>query len=190
VPGLAGGLRIACVVSRRAVTGWRMQLPDGSFYDAVPEEGFMLDMLRRSLGLPTPPPPISPAPLDLMAWFASIQIAGLISGDPLSWDAALRLHNAVCDRPVADVEEAEALVRAPTPIEDWESLRLFVASGFDADGTPSPELAAWMDAGMFGRWMLRELPSIEDMLADARPHLQPGAYRRLRHLARALEYRA
>jgi hypothetical protein len=190
VPGLSGGLRIACLVSRRGVTGWRMRLPDGSFYEEVPEEGFMLDMLRRSLGLPTPPPPTSPAPLDLTAWIASIRTSALIAGEPLGWEQAVALHTALGDRPVADVDQAESLIRAPTPPEDWESLRLFVASGFDSDGTPSPELAGWMDAGMFARWMLRELPPVEEMLADVQASLRPGAYRRLCHLARALAYPA
>ena len=186
VPGLAGGLRLACLVSRRGITGWRMRLPDGSFYDVVPEEGFMIDVLRRSLELPTAPPPATTARLDLTAW------AGALSAGPagrLRWEEALACHPALFGETVTDTEAAEALVRAVPSIADWESLRLFVASGFDSDYTPSAEVAAWMDAGMFSRWVLRELPPVDAVLPTVRDRLHPAAYRRFSHLARTLDDR-
>lgn len=55
VPGLFGGLKMACVVTRGDEIGWYLELPDGTPWKGAPEQGFMLDVLRRSLGLPTGP---------------------------------------------------------------------------------------------------------------------------------------
>lgn len=189
-PGFAGGLAMACVVCRDGAVGWRMRLPDGTFYDRIPEEGFMLDVLRRSLGLATPPPSASVAPLELAAWFAAIVEASSEEGRRLDWCEALLLHPANMAASPADVGGAEALVRERAANEEWEMMRRLVASGLGAAAAPPPALAHWMDAGMFSRWVLDGLPPLGALLSMVRPHLQPDARRHLRHLARALDDRA
>jgi hypothetical protein len=50
-----------------------------------------------------------------------------------------------------------------------------------------PELAGWMDDGMFARWVLSDLPSPDELLATVRPYLAPSAARRLAHAVRAAD---
>lgn len=170
--GFAGGLRLSCALSRRGRLGWRMRLPDGTFYDRVPEEGFMLDILLRSLSLPTPPPPVSVGPLDLAAWVAAISDQAWQTGRRLGWDEAVDLQPQTAISPAG-----------------WEDVRRTVAAGLQVATAPPPPLAAWMDAGMFARWVLGRLPPLPALLDLARPHLLPAAYRKVAHLARVLDER-
>lgn len=189
VPGFAGGLVLACVVSRRGRVGWRMRLPDGAFYDRVPEEGFMLDVLRRSLGLATPPPPASPSVLELAAWCGAIAAASRAAGRRLDWEECLALHPAMSDEAPLPAAEAEAFLCSVAFTLDWESLRRFVASGAEADFAPPARVAEWMDSGMFARWMLDGVPPLESLLSASRPQLGATACGRLAHIARVLDDR-
>lgn len=189
-PGLAGGLAMACAVRRGGQVGWRMRLPDGDFYDRVPEEGFMLDILRRSLGLPTPRPPASTAALELAAWFGAIIGRSMDEGRKLDWCETIRLHPAVSDGTPA--ENRERVLRARSSLasdDEWDLMRRLVAAGLTTATTPPPHLADWMDAGMFARWVLDGLPPLDDLLSMVRPHLEPEARRQTRHLARVLDDR-
>jgi hypothetical protein len=190
IPGFAGGLALACVLSRRGVIGWRLTLPDGSYLDPVPEEGFMMDVLRRSLALDTPPPPESTVGLQLAAWMCAIPGVAAEEARKLGWEEALRLHPALVDGPHLDSAEAETIVGAGDRQADWDIMRRLAAAGLDAEIMPPPDLATWMDAGMFARWVLGRLPTVNDMLPAMRESLEPDAYRRLCHLARKLENRA
>lgn len=188
-PGFAGGLTMTCAVGRDGCVGWRMRLPDGTFYDRVPEEGFMLDVLRRALGLATPPPPSSIAPLELGAWVAAIASTSAAEGRRLDWQETLRLHPALGPDSDENAEQDLRLLRARNWTEDWDLMRRLVASGLATAATPEPEVAAWMDAGMFSRWVLDGLPSLRDLLGVARPCLEPSSYRLVHHLARSLDDR-
>lgn len=188
-PGFSGGLTMACSVCRDGRIGWRMRLPDGSFYDRVPEEGFMLDILRRSLGLATPPAPTSIAPLELAAWFAAIIARSMEDERRLDWGESLFLHPAVANTPGVDEEDAESRLRSHPVADEWDVMRRVVAAGLATATTPPPELAEWMDAGMFARWVLDGLPPLPALLSMVQPHLQPAALRRMRHLARGLDDR-
>jgi hypothetical protein len=190
IPGLAGGLTLACVVSRRDRVGWRMRLPDGSLFQPVPEAGFMLDMLRRALQMATPAPPASTAVLLLAGWVGAICATG--RGGALSrldWGEALRLHPALADGDPLDPARAEAAIRTPRSDGEWETMRLLVAAGLGGPGLPDPEVARWMDEGMFARWALSSLPAVSELVDETRPFLEPPAFRRLAHLARRVDDR-
>lgn len=184
--GLAGGLTMAGVVTRHGQIGWRLQLPDGSFFDPVPEEGFMLDVLRRSLELPTPPPPESTGRLQMAAW-----IAAILDTEPsrrrLRWEDALGLHPCMDGDPVRTVVEAEAILEELCVHDGWDSIRRAVAAGMESEQTPPPDLAEWMDAGMFARWVLCGLPDLESLMPEVRVRLQVPAYRRLLHFVKAVK---
>ena len=190
IPGFAGGLALACVLSRRSVIGWRMRLPDGSFHDPVPEEGFMMDVLRRSLALDTPPPPESTVGLQLTAWLCAISGVAAEESRRLGWDEALWLHPALADEPPVDRMEAETLLNTGARQADWDIMRRLAAAGLEAEIMPPPDLAAWMDSGMFARWVLGRLPTVDSLLPTLRESLETDAYRRLCHLARKLDSRA
>lgn len=190
VPGLAGGLAMTCLVTRQGRVGWRMRLPDGTFYDRIPESGFMLDILRRSLQLPTPPPETTSWPLDLAAWVGTLIESATQAGRRLSWREALSLHPLGSeDGEAAGCDQTEARIVASASSEDWEAMRRLVAAGLPSDIAPPAQVAEWMDEGMFSRWLLRDIPSRDRLLDAVRPLLQPDAYRRLRHLSRSLDDR-
>lgn len=189
VPGLAGGLTLCCVLSRRGGIGWRMRLPDGTYYDRVPEEGFMLDVLRRSLGQATPPAPASTAAVELAGWLGAVASIGSAAPGRLCWEEILALHPAGATSDVADAADMEASIVAATPIMEWDRMRRLVAGGLQMDGVPPPELADWMDSGMFARWVLDSVPAVAGLLEFVRPYTQPAPHRRLTHLARALDDR-
>ena len=196
VPGMAGGLLMTCVVSRRGCIGWRMRLPDGSRFDPVPEEGFMLDVLRRSLQLDTPPPPASMAMVLLAGWVATIRAPTMLAGDVghvgrrLTWEQVLQLHPALIDEPPRPPILAEMAICTAADAAEWEAMRLLVAAGVESANLPAPELAHWMDEGMFARWVLSGLPPAAAMVEGTRGLMEPAAYRRLVHLARSLDDRA
>ena len=188
-PGFSGGLIMACAVRRDGWVDWRMNLPDGTSCNRVPEEGFMLDVLKRSLDLATPPPPSSIAPLELGAWIASITTTSGTQGRRLDWDEAIRLHPALGETTGEETVEVLPLLRARNAADDWDLMRRLVASGLATAIAPDPSVASWMDAGMFSRWVLDGLPSLADLLAMVRPHLESTAYRQVHHLARRLDDR-
>ena len=184
VPGMSGGLRMACVVSRAGRVGWRMVLPDGSTFDHAPEEGEILDIQRRVLGLPTPLPADPAGYLLIVSWVSQILVGP--DGPPLTWDQTLRRHPALMDAPDVVSPDAEYLISELALTEGWEALRLKVASGYIGSCFPSPELADWMDEGMFARWVLAELPDIEGLMTEAGHRLTPTARRRLGHMVHRL----
>lgn len=199
VAGLAGGLTMVCLVSRQHRVGWRLRLPDGSFHSACPEEGVVLDILRRAAGAPTPPPPVSAVPLHLAAWAGMVQLAadlqeqGEIPRHLLTWSEVLALHPALVPSmsPVGfDCPAAESAVRRSAGEADWEALRLQAAAGpGDSPGRIPPEWASWMDAGMFARWTLAGLPSTSQLMHGVARHLTSDAWRRWRSLMHELDPR-
>jgi hypothetical protein len=182
-------IRMACLVTRHGEVVWKMCLPDGTTTDEPPAEGRMLDCLRRCFELPTPPPPVGPARLQIIAWLAAILEQAKTARRPLSWSEVSRLH------PVARVlgsdlgspssELMPGLMRMAGSAWSWEALRLQAQHESGLEDIVDPELAGWMDEGMFARWVLSDLPSPDELLAALRPQLAPSAARHLTHAVHA-----
>jgi hypothetical protein len=192
-PGLVDPSRnqicMACLVTRHGEVTWEMHLPDGATTNEPPVEGRMLDCLRRCFELPTPPPPVGPARLQIVAWLAAVLEQAKSARRPLSWSEVSRLH------PVARILGAEldgscselvpGLMRMAGSAWSWEELRRQAQYEHGLEDIVDPELAAWMDEGMFARWVLADLPSPDELLAALRPRLSPSAARRLGHAVHA-----
>lgn len=183
--GRPGGVRMACVVGRSGSVGWHMVLPDGSVFEEMPESGRMLDVMLRCLNLPTPPPSEPPDVMVAYGW-----LAALLHGDPpdhlLGWSELLDFHPALigcCQDLFAQMKET--VIGFETGSGSWEEVRVAVAAGDAGDALVPPELADWMDEGMFARWILGSMRPLEDMLDELRPRLRPSAARRLAHVVRA-----
>lgn len=196
----AGGvlaLRMACIVSRDLGVGWWMELPDGTPHTDPPAAGRMLDVLLRCVDLPTPPPEQPASEIHSVAWLASVIDGGLSSDRRLTWgdveqfhplarvlsgDVELHDHKTV-DADRLDQEELEGLLRIAAAAWSWEEIRMQAANG-ELEAFIDGALAAWMDDGMFSRWMLSMIPPVDYLLEAARPLLVPSAARRLAHLVR------
>ena len=182
-------LRMACLVTRDGEVAWKAEAPPDAQDHAIPyeppKEGRVLDCLRRCFALPTPPPPVSPSRLQTVAWLVAIYDRTTKATGRLTWTEVSRLH------PVAQVLGAEmagpggdllpGLLRVAGSAWSWEEFRQWARRHSGLEHIVAPDLAAWMDEGMFARWILSELPGPDELLAAVRPRLVPSAGRRLAH---------
>ncbi len=136
-------------------------------------DGVVADCCRRALGLPTAPPPASTLELWTLAWLDRlVDAAGRADAATAlrSWAQVAELHPAVGPLTGTTIGLAgpAALARAALALaERWPWARLRDDAGVvEAPGhPPSPPVAAWMDDGMWARWLLSRLPATEDLLA-------------------------
>ena len=138
-------------------------------FDAV--AGPLLDISRRSLGVTTPPAPDPVVTLADAIFFdraLSLILESELGRTP-TWSEISALH------PLAegDALSADELLDRRRQFEmqyTWEALRLVasraprgalcIAQGLDCG------VASWLDAGSFARWVLTELPDLDDARAD------------------------
>jgi hypothetical protein len=80
----------------------------------------------------------------------------------------------------------DALTRMGAAAYSWEDIRRQACrrEGFLGD-IIDPDLAHWMDDGMFARWVLSDLPSVDELFVALRPRLTPSAARRMAHAVHA-----
>lgn len=141
--------------------------------DATPmpdrPEGVVADACRRALGLPTTPPPASSAELWTLAWLDRIVDAAVRRGGPgrpTDWPAIAALHPVVGpSRPAPDPPALAAAAAALAEAWPWSRLRAEPSVVSIPGVDQSPATAAWMDDGMWARWLLAGLPARADLLA-------------------------
>ena len=146
------------VIVHRDGTGvGRMRVEGQPVVETPPGGGVILESLQRAMGLATAPPDQPVETLATLRWMRAIAAAP--GRRALSWERARSLQ--------------------PTEVDGtWEAARRSVAEGRVAEpGTP-PWLAAWMDDGMFCRWVA-PAGALTTALAAARSRLTPAAVARL-----------
>ena len=147
--------------------------------DDRPMQGRAADVCRRMLGLPTDPPPRDMTSFVVDAWLALVVDAAV--GDPsVSWAEVVGLHPG-STTPRANPAAVAVATRRFGAELDWDRFRQACAS----DGPPpyvtiDAAAAAWMDAGMFARWLVGEMPPWESMLDLLDGVLTPSVSDRLR----------
>ncbi|MHB1929276.1 MAG: hypothetical protein ACYDEN_12590 [Acidimicrobiales bacterium] len=178
-------VHLIVVADRRGRLAGRLRVGQ-SLEEQVPAGGRMVDTLRRCFGLPTLPPPGDPAALLACLWLGVL----LATARPrrrhrgrLTWSEALRLHPAnellLREDPDLPVWVLETVVRRTPGVWTWEQLRqAAVTNGSLAELCP-PDLARWMDVGMYARWVMAEGAPLEQLLAAARDRVDGGAYQQL-----------
>lgn len=131
--------------------------------DDQPMQGRAADACRRMLGLPTAPPPHDMTSFVVDAWLARVVDVAL-QAPPLSWSEVVDLHPGSPPRGATPGSVARITASFGTEL-DWDRFRRACAQGepppyvsLDADA------AAWMDAGMFARCLLGEMPPWESTL--------------------------
>jgi hypothetical protein len=178
-------VRVVTLLDRSGDERSTATMEDGSVVDE-PGSGTVADALRRCLGLPTPAPPVGSGELFAAMWLTSVAA----SDRRLTWAEAVMLHPAMQvlrsggHRP--QVEELVSCGRSLARAMPWGELRLRAAAGVRDGGVGvSADLAAWMDDGMFARWVLGGLPPFTPLLRRCRAVLAPEVLRRLRRTLRA-----
>ena len=132
--------------------------PDGGA-DGGPT-GPLPDGLRRVLGLPTPPCPVTALELWASLWLAAV--AARASRGPLDWAAVAALHpgSRLLQRagPPDLAPDLVVVGRALARARGWDALQRTTASGAEAASfLPPPDVAAFADTGMFARLVLRQI---------------------------------
>ncbi len=179
----APALRLAVAVDRSGRSASRLTL-DGISTEEAPEGGRMLDTLLRCLGRPTPPAADPPSRLLAILWLSAIIEAAGRATAALTWPQTLRLHPAsrllVASGQHVARPELDTIVELAARTWTWEVLRLAGARRGSLEALCPAELAAWMDEGMYSRWVLGALPDPDALLGSALRALRPAAKTRLR----------
>jgi hypothetical protein len=124
-------------------------------------EGQLADVCHRVLGLATPPPAEHPAEWLTRRWLDRILTEAVARpGRPGTWAEAVALHPLVGPGAPPTPAGLAQLTSGALSNLGWDGLRLLAARGADEQAPlVGPEVAAWMDAGCFARWLLAaELP--------------------------------
>jgi hypothetical protein len=169
-----------------------------------PPDGVVADACRRALRLPTAPPPVTTVGLWTRCWLdrlvdtaTATSAGGLRSpGCPSAvdtWRAAARLHPAssiaAARRPTSELApDPDALVDATRVLADcwpWSRLRADPAMLEVPGPLPDARVIAWMDAGMWARWLLAAFPGLDDLLDAVGSLLPPHLVRAVRQVVEA-----
>jgi hypothetical protein len=126
----------------------------GATGDGSPVEGRFADALRRSLGLATAPPSFGVGAVVARVWLHRVH-AVAVDGRPVDGDVV-------------------AALRPPMP-RSWSDLRLQCADGAWSELWCDPDVAEWMDDGMFSRWCLGAFPDPVEVLVDLAELVAPSA---------------
>jgi hypothetical protein len=177
-------VRVVSLLDRSGDERATATLDDGTVVDE-PGSGTVSDALRRCLGLATPAPPVASGELFAARWLQAIAA----SDRRLTWSEAALLHPAMQLRAATGFRpQPEELVHTGRSLArtlSWGELRLRAAAGQVDDGVSvPPDLAAWMDDGMFARWVLAGLPPFPPLLRRCARVLAPEVLRRLRRALR------
>ena len=127
----------------------------------------MADCLRRAIGLPTPPPPCGPVAWWAVDWLdATLEAVCRDPARPWTWARVSGCTRArVRSRPTARGPRSSSWPGQGAGL-DWSSIRRHVGAEGGARCPIGPELAAWMDDGMFARWLLGSRPDPVDVVVD------------------------
>lgn len=178
-------VRVVTLVDRKGREQGTATLEDGTVVDE-PGSGTVSDALRRCLGLPTAPPPVGSAELFAAHWLVSVAGA---TPPPASWREVASLHPAM--RLLAAgghrlrTDELVGGGRTLHRAMPWEQLRLRAAAGRDDGLGIPPDIAEWMDDGMFARWALAGVTPLPVLLRECADRLDDHVLFRLRNTLRA-----
>ncbi len=184
--------RVACLLDRSGRLRGQTRYADHVCAEP-PGGGRLIDCLHRVLDLATPAPTAPAGPVVARRWLAAIVRRAEAQGRRLDWTEATALYPGGMGTPDGpeqqrghDVGLVEGGRRRPWT---WESIRLACANGCWEEPSIDPALAAWMDAGMFSRWVARAGTYPMSAGVEALGCLTPEAATRTIHLLGVLGVR-
>jgi hypothetical protein len=195
--------RVRCVhlVDRTGASGstLRLQGEDATVLTAEGENqpsGRIDDACRRALGLTTAPPEQTSIALWAIVWLERLlEHRGCTPPSMrLPWREVAGLHPAIalvvesdptCAGPAA--QQLTRLAEVLAQVHSWPVLRMACAAGdWPVDGVPAA-VAEWLDDGAFSRWVLGELPQLDQLAAAVFEVVPPSIARRVRAALQAWE---
>jgi len=132
--------------------------------------GTILDALKRALGVATAPPEV---PFE--GWVARMLLMLIIGDVP-------RGHRRV---PWCQLRSSLDSYKEVAADGSWETLRGIATKRADMFADLTPADAAWMDEGMFSRWVIGGMPSYEHLLEEARKACTDEAFSQVRRQLKA-----
>ena len=178
-------VRLGVLVDRSGPTVAGLRQADGGFVP-LPDDtalGRVPDACRRVLGLGTPPPTVPIDEFWTIWWLERVLTAGLDRPGELSWAQVVTLHPGVTaslsvpppdPSPTPGSDARLDAGRAEAGEIGWERFRQLLAGQPDTALQVRPEIAAWMDDGMFSREVLGALPSLGRLLDELEPLVPAG----------------
>lgn len=176
-------VRSLVLLDRDGLVAGRLRRPDGRVAREAPEDGMIVDCLRRAMGRRTSPPVVSTTTLFATLWLESVLAEAERMHSPLSWLQVVALHPAVQVRartgeavsPGELVGAARGLGRA----RDWTMVRQQLITGWRPSEIEA-RVAVWMDIGMISRWLLDRRPTTDELVDALGAHCPPGVLARIR----------
>jgi len=158
-------VRVDALVTATGEIHSQVHHPEGPAPVSGRAGGVVVDALHRVLGIPVPgqAPPL----LDLVTGMWFHEVMRLIdSGSGLGWADVAAAHLQPDSRstpslPPASEEVVAASIRRLADDACWERLRMAAVVGRLAAPELDAHEAEWMDATMFGRWMVDSFPSFD-----------------------------
>ena len=155
--------RAGCAIRARGAEAIVDEHDDGA---AQGPTGRLVDVCRRAMGLSTGSPPADTARLWSLSWLDLLLGRAVGGSGQWTWSDAARLHPALTllegvegPLPAGVDVEPQALGRMGRALgraQRWDELRWWAADGSWNGHGITPGHAAWMDAGMFARWVIGE----------------------------------
>lgn len=136
-----------------------------------PAQGRMVDLCRRSLGLPTDPPPSS-----TLRWWAGAWVDALCGEPALELAREADVVTLFPGWAPSAVRTLDGLVRCGQDLahrRPWSAMRRAAATGRCCAPGLTPSDAAWLDDGSFARWVLAAAIDLRCGLAELDLRLAP-----------------
>ncbi len=189
---------IAFVSDRSGGTEIAIAFGDRVAVATTHDEGFVVDVVRRVLGLPTSADVESPTSLVVAVWLQTLLD---LAADPATasslrtWRSVLAVHPAwliagdalplPTDIGTLDPDELADLTATLGRTLSWERLRSFAADRTIEVPGLTPGDASWMDWPFFARWTLDVHRSATELLDDLSLFLDGPLLRDVRYTAEA-----
>lgn len=181
-PGEQRRCRAVFLLTRDGEAAGYLRMGPAVVIDQPATAGRIPDVVRRALGLPTPPPDEPTDRLLAQMWLRDVAIAGR-ARRPLSWAAVVHHHPAL--RAVAEAgldvppDQMTTVLRVASEVWTWTRLLEQAAEpGWLAELLP-PGAGQWMDEGILARWLLGSTSDVARLLDEVGPLVTTEARRRL-----------
>ncbi len=189
-PGERRRCRVVSLVTRTGDLGGYLRQGSTIVLDTPPDVGRIPDLMRRALGLPTPPPDEPTDRFLAYLWLNNVLGRARQAPAPLTWRQVRGRHPVVQVAEEAGLaipaSELTSILRSAARTWSWGYLaRQAAQPGWLCDLLPAGA-GGWMDEGILSRWLLDGLCQLDWLLAEVSPWVAPPAAQRLRRILNQL----